>query len=138
MAQPAEAVLLMVQWLTIHHHHLSHQRGQERINVSSSATSADYFQLAELPAANLPPTRFATSCWFPQLRILAPKAAEICLPPSYSIRNFVKQFYKGAISTEQTLNEQKQDCLYKAGFKNRYFSCILWVALQLKFSQKAC
>lgn len=122
-----------VQCLVVHHHHLSHQGGQKKTGPFTSATPADYFQLAKLPAANLLPTCLqlpagshswiyccSKSCW--------------SLSTSYFIVYLIlwHSFYKTVIPTKKTPSEQKARLLKSLGLS---FGLI---ALQLKFLQKTC
>lgn len=81
------------------------------------------------PPANL----FVTSSWLPQLwEPVAAKAAEVCLPATLFYTWFcVTVFTEELFGQNRHKNEQNQDCLYQAGFRNSRFSCNLCIALQL-------
>lgn len=84
--------LHMVRWLVVHHRHSSHWRGHETIGAFALATPADYFQLAKLPAGNLPPTHLQPPLGPTARTLLQQKLPKFVHQLPYSIPDFVKQF----------------------------------------------
>lgn len=100
------------------------------------ASPADYFHLVELSAANIPPICLQHPSGFHSWGYCGSK---LCwsLSISYLILYpiLLSSFYRRVTWSKQPPNEQKQDCLYQADFRNSHF-CSLRFALQLHFCQK--